>query len=146
MKLKNSIFKAIAVLAVAAGALAIAQPANATTSNTTGSQGTNYVVYWETARNDTYDANYDQFKLTSATTLGGGYFTMAFRTSGGTSYARTGSISQLNKWYVVKADNGKSYLPPRTFYTNTEITGACGGSGCGTINWSGSISYNVQLT
>ncbi len=146
MKMNKTLIKVAAGLAVIAGAVAVAQPASANSASTSGTQdGANSIRYWNTARTDTHDANYDQFKLNTASTLAGGYFTIAFRNSAGTSYARATNITSLNKWYVVKNDSGRVYNPPRTFYTNTQITGSCG-SGCGTISWTGSISWNVQYT
>lgn len=134
----------IAAFVAMVALVAFAQPANANSVATNGTQdGANSVHYYNTARTDTYAQNVDSFRLDSINNIGGGFFTIALRTTGGTTYARA-NTGQTHKFVTIVNDNGSGFNPPRTFYTNSEVTGMCGGNGCGAITWTGTISWNVK--
>jgi hypothetical protein len=125
------------------GVVAIAQPASATTSAANGSMpDAGIVIYWDTQRLDTHTKNTDKFELKTITEWAGGEFVVAMRNLSGGSYARV-EFESLNTYNLIKNDNGNSWNPPTTFYLNTELDGYCGEDGCGTINFTGELSYNV---
>jgi len=148
MNIKKSRAFRRAALALSAFATAVVlatggvTAATATTTGISGSQNVPSTVHWSTARTNTYSKNSVAFDITDDPG-GGGSFILSLRNSAGTSFA-SGTYTGQSSWITIKNYNGNVWQPAGTFYLTSYVSGACGGSGCGTIYWAADLQYNVQ--
>lgn len=139
---RRSIWRASASGVVAlALAVLIAQPASANQTALTGDGYVGYVKQWDTPRTNTYAQSYVAFQQTGNGAAG--TLWLALRNTSGSTFARGQSAGA---WTTIYNDNGNPYQPSGTFYLNSEITGACGGSGCGLVGWSANFQWNIKWT
>lgn len=114
--------------------------AQATETSISGSQGYGTTVHYYTARYNSYPQNYMAAWAVGWQT--GGSMSMGVRNASGYQIARIDGVT--SSWKSFYNNRGEPSISPGTFYMNVLITGACGGSGCGTQNWHGGLIYNVR--
>jgi hypothetical protein len=137
---RRSTWRAVASATIAlALTVVIAQPASANQTTLTGNGYVGVVKAWDTPRTNTYSQSYVAFQQTG--NGAGGSLWLALRNTSGSTFARGQSGGA---WATIYNDNGNPYQPSGTFYLNSELTGACGGSGCGLVNWSANFQWNIK--
>jgi hypothetical protein len=117
------------------------QPKVTDTVPISGAQAVGRVTYWETPRTNTFAQSYVAVQQTANPAAG--CLDVALRRA----ISNTGTFARgrsCNPWATVYNDNGNPYQPSGTFYLSIAITGACGGDGCGVVNWSGNLQFNVR--
>jgi hypothetical protein len=129
----------VAAALVLVFSLTAVQAASANQSAISGDGQVGVVKSWDTPRSNTFPSNYVAFQVTGLSS--GGNLWVALRNGSGSTFARALTSSS---WTTIMNDNGNPYQPAGTFYLNTEPTGACGGSGCGTVSWSGNLEWNIR--
>lgn len=101
-------------------------------------------IHWNTGRTNTHARNEIQFQFKSWTPGTGGYIRLGARNGSGTQFAATNDMTTF-KTYTFYNSSGSYSLPSGTFYLNSNVTGGCGGSGCGDQTWGGTLLWNIAL-
>lgn len=135
----------VAVAALALGALlGFAQSAAANSSGISGTGTTTSVSYYDTPYQNTYAQS--QVFFSDGGNGAGGCNDIAIR--GGLAHSGTyarlacGPIGSYRS--LVHDGTGALWQPAGTFYISIGVNGGCGGSGCGTVPWSGSLEWNIK--
>lgn len=136
---------ATAALASLALVFGIADAASANTSGVGGS-GTNGNTYYNATHYiNSQGQNQVMFELTNMSP-GGGSMNVLLSQAGFGSYI----YSQVNgpaynHWYLMSyAPTGSTVWPNGGFYLGYFLNNQCGGSGCGTISWTGNLEWNLK--
>jgi hypothetical protein len=128
------------VFGLVAAPATVAQAAETTLS---GSQAADVVVHWNTLRTNSYYDNRVSMRVTNAG-HGGGGLTLGLRSSStGLQYASAQSGAS-GIWKALTTSTGSTAIPLGSFYMNSRLTGACGGSGCGIMSWSSGFRWNIR--
>lgn len=135
-------YSILAVLSMSAFLVGSAISAQATETSISGSQETGYTKHYTTPRYNSYPKNHMRAWATGWKS--GGAMVMGVRNSSGTQIARAANIG--SSWKSFYNNSGDLGISPGTFYMNVYIGGACGGSGCGTQNWRGGLTYNIRYS
>jgi hypothetical protein len=131
----------LSLLVVTSSVFVFAQPASATDSPLSGTQEVGGVVYYDTPRTNSQVQNV--VSIQQLTNNAGGGMSVAIRpglAATGT-YARGTSVG--TQFVRLRHDNGQYWVSWGTFYTSVQLSGGCGGSGCGAVSFSGTIRYNI---
>ncbi|GGN10164.1 hypothetical protein GCM10009721_42700 [Terrabacter tumescens] len=138
------------VVTVAIGsALAVALSpvaAQATTTTVNGAAGIGTTLY-STVRYNTYAYNRVSISNFNQDFSGGGCTYLYLRDhAANREIAGTGCIRSTGTIYFKMLSSGSTSIPKGSFTLDVQITGACGGSGCGTMHWSSTLTYNVATS
>lgn len=142
---KYPLLPRVAVAALALGAvLGVAESAAANTSGISGTGTTTTVSYYDTPYTNTYAQS--QVFFSDGGNGAGGCNDIAIRGAVAHSgtYARL-SCGPLHTYRSLVHDGtGALWQPAGTFYYSIGVNGACGGIGCGTVSWNGSLEWNIK--
>jgi hypothetical protein len=117
--------------------------AGSATANTTTLQettGYGYVVNWDTPRTNMKNPSASTFRMNSQSPGTGAPFALGLRNGSG-QFARAEAYPGGSA--ALALSNGSTALPQGTFYLNTKVQGACGGSGCGQVTWNITFNWNL---
>ena len=139
---RRSTAKVVLSLLVAMSSVFVfAQPASATDSPMSGVQGVGVVRYYETPRTNSQVQNVVSIQQLTNNAAGGMSVAIRPALAATGTYARGTSVG--TQFVRLRHDNGQYWVSWGTFYTSVELSGACGGSGCGDVSFTGTIRYNI---
>jgi hypothetical protein len=128
------------VFGLVAAPATVAQAAETTLS---GTQYADVVIHQNVLRTNSFYDNRVSIRVTNAG-HGGGALTVGIRKSStGIQYAKTSSGAS-GTWKSLTTSTGSTAIPIGSFYTNTRLSGACGGNGCGLMSWSTGFRWNIK--
>ncbi|WIB65520.1 hypothetical protein [Curtobacterium sp. MCBD17_040] len=141
MRGKQRLVTAITIGALLAGGGAIAaEPASANSGAISGSgNNENWIVGVNQYINAQGGRNEVRTEVTSVT--GGATIDLRLEDNG-TIYWEKDS-PPLNTWYTTTYKGGSVVWPNGAFYVEYKLADQCGGSGCGTLKWSGNLQWNL---
>ena len=129
-----------ASFAVIGLAVVPASPAAAESATLQETTGYGYVVNWDTPRTNMKNPSASSFTMNSQTPGTGAPFVLGLRNAGG-QFARAQAYPGQTAGLALS--NGSTELPRGTFYLNTKVEGACGGTGSGAITWNITFRWNL---
>lgn len=143
--MKTAMRRRIAIIlgACIAASTVVFVGAGSATANTVGIQQTTdygYVVNWDTPRTNMKNPSASTFTMNSQSPGTGAPFALGLRNGSG-QFARAQAYPGGSA--ALALSNGSTALPQGTFYLNTLVQGACGGSGCGPVTWNITFNWNL---